>query len=98
MQALAQQLSPALGGIYNLVLLIAISTTALSNGAGLLKRLEGNLQWPRAVQAGLILLPAVFFVNWPLSEVVAIIYPILGYVGLIMLVAVIIKLKPLTKT
>ncbi len=98
MLALAQKINPALGACYNLALWIAIFTTALSNGAGLLKRLESKVKWPRPMLAGLILLPTIIFVNWPLAKMVGIIYPLLGYVGLIIIIAVIIKLKPFVNT
>ncbi|MCR4440588.1 MAG: hypothetical protein QHH10_00625 [Peptococcaceae bacterium] len=93
MLTLAASIHPAAGWSYSLILWTAIFTSALSNGFGLMKRLAGRLSWPRPVLALFIFLPTFAFIGWPLSRVVAFVYPLLGYFGLLFIAAVIIKKK-----
>jgi uncharacterized membrane protein YkvI len=88
MLALSAQVSPFDVWIYSFVLWTAILPTAVGNGFGLFKRLQGRLNWPKPVLALITILPAVIFVDWPLSAAIGTIYPLLGYSGLIFLVAI----------
>lgn len=81
------------GWSYSFILWAAVFTTALSNGYGLIRFLEAKFLWPRALLALLIILPVLPFIGWPLDRAVGIIYPLLGYLGLIFLGAVIFRLK-----
>jgi len=93
MLALAVQLHPWSGRLYSLVLWTAILTTALSNGFGLLKRLESSISWPRPLLALAVLVPTFPFVGWPLAKAVGTIYPLLGYAGVVFILAVIRKIR-----
>lgn len=92
MLLLAIYLNSYLGKLYSLILWLAILTTALSNSFGILKRLEIRFLWPRPILALIILFPTVFFMNWPFVRAVEVIYPLLGYVGFILLIAIVIKI------
>lgn len=91
MLVLAAKIAPCAVWIYSFVLWAAIITTALSNGFGMLKRLQSRTNVPRALLPLLILLPSLPFMKWSLSSAVGIIYPILGYSGLIIIIAIIYK-------
>lgn len=94
---LAEQISPEVVGMYFFVLWAAILTTALSNGFGLLKRIQAKLDMPRPILVLLIFLPSLPFMNWSLSGAIGIIYPLLGYIGLIFIAAIVYKTLKLLK-
>jgi len=91
--ALAQALGSWLGKCYSFVLWAAIFTTALSNGLGLLKRLEGFHIGAKPLIAIGIFLPTLLLLGWPLSKAVGVLYPILGYLGLILFAAIVLQSK-----
>lgn len=93
MLEMARKTAPLAGWTYSFILWAAIFTTALGNGYGLLKRLQTKFNWPRPLLAFLIFLPLLPFISWPLDRAVSIIYPLLGYLGLIFLGAVIYRIK-----
>lgn len=76
---------------YSLVLWAAIFTTALGNGLGLMKRLEALKPGPRPLYAALPFIPSMLLMGWSLSSAVAVIYPFLGYLGLILCIAILIN-------
>lgn len=91
MLALALQVNPLIGWFYSLILWMAILTTALSNGFGLLRRLEEITVIPRPLLGVLLLIPAVPFVGWPLPGIIRTVYPLLGYGGLLLMVVIFLK-------
>lgn len=91
MLALAARIGPWAVWIYSFVLWAAILTTALSNGFGMLRRLQARFNIPKPLLSLLILLPSLPFMNWSLSSAVGIIYPLLGYSGLIFIAAIIFR-------
>lgn len=91
MLALAQALNPWIGKGYSLVLWVAIMTTALGNGIGLMRRLESSWPGARVLTAFVPFLPTLLFFGWSLERAVVVIYPLLGYLGLILLVAIILS-------
>lgn len=93
MLALAESQNEWLSWGYSFVLWAAIVTTALGNGLGLQRRLEGIWHGPKPVLAVLPFLPTLFLLGWPLGRAVGIIYPLLGYLGLILFLAVLVKSK-----
>lgn len=93
MLALAGQIHPWVGLIYSLAMWAAILTTALGNGFGLLKRLENCCAWPRPLLSMAVFLPTLPFVGWPLARAVGTVYPLLGYVGILFIVAIIMKIR-----
>ena len=93
MLALAAQLCPWAGPLYSLALWGAILTTALSNGFGLIKRLESSSRWPRPLLALAVLIPTFPFMGWPFARAVGIIYPLLGYIGVPFIIAIILKIR-----
>lgn len=97
MLSLAARISPGVVRMYFFVLWAAILTTALSNGFGLVKRIHAKLAMPRPVLVFLIFLPCLPFINWSLSGAIGIIYPLLGYIGLIFITAIIYKTLRLAK-
>lgn len=95
MLAMAQRISPWAGWAYSFVLWAAILTTALSNGFGLLKKFGNRVAWPKAVIAFGIFIPTLPLLGWRLAQAVAVIYPLLGYLGLIFLAALVVNIiKP----
>lgn len=91
MLVLAVKLHPWMGGAYSLALWVAIITTALAIGLGLLKRVQRFCDWSRARCLLLIFLPTFPFVFWSFPQMVAIIYPLMGYMGLAFLLAILLK-------
>lgn len=88
---LAYHINPIVGRCYSFVLLAAIVTTALSDGIGLLKRLEKIIYLPKYILLGFIFLPTLFFINFSFKAAVGLMYPIMGYAGFLLLTAIIIK-------
>lgn len=91
MLALALKINPLIGWFYSLILWVAILTTALSNGFGLLRRLEEIAIIPRPLLAVLLLIPAAPFVGWPFPGIIRTVYPLLGYGGLLLMAVVFLK-------
>lgn len=93
MLALAGAQNAWLSKGYSFVLWVAIFTTALGNGLGILRRIEGICSWPKPILAALPFLPTLLLFGWPLGKAVGVIYPLLGYLGLILLLSIIVKNK-----
>lgn len=91
MLVLAYNVHPLMGWAYSFVLWIAILTTALSISFGLLKRLEQLLSWPKFLVILLIFVPTFPFLYWSFPQMVATIYPLMGYSGLFFLCALLYK-------
>lgn len=91
MLVLAAQLHPWVGGAYSLALWVAIITTALAIGLGLLKRVQQFCAWTRWRCLLLIFLPTLPFVYWSFPQMVAVIYPVMGYLGFAFLFAILLK-------
>lgn len=91
MLVLAAKLHPWLGRAYSLALWVAIISTALAIGLGLLKRIQRFSDWARARCLLFIFLPTFPFVFWSFPQMVAIIYPVMGYMGLAFLLAILLK-------
>lgn len=82
---LADQISPALGLLFSIILLIAIYTTAV----GMLWTVstqfaKGNVFKYRIITIGLTLL-GFFGGLFPFAKIIDLIYPIVGYIGLILI-------------
>lgn len=90
---LAAQFHPWVGRLYSVALWGAILTTGLSNGFGLLKRLEGGGRRSRTLLALAVVSPAFLFVGWPLARAVGTIYPLLGYIGVLFMIAAIFRIR-----
>lgn len=93
MVALASRLNGALGTVYGLMLLLAMFCNALASLVGLVSYLEQKARFVRAkkkpVLAGLCLLA------WAASllgfgEIIAVVYPIFGYLSIVFVVCVVI--------
>lgn len=91
MLTLAGQQNMWLSKGYSYVLWSAIFTTALGNGLGVLRRIEGICSWPKPVLAALPFIPTLLLFGWPLGRAVGVIYPILGYLGLVLLLSIMVK-------
>lgn len=94
MLVIAKKIHPLTGWAYSFVLWIAILTTAMSLGFGLLKRLQSFVLLPRALAIFIIFIPTFLFLCWSFSQMVAIIYPLMGYLGMIFLLIIPIKTLP----
>lgn len=94
MLVLAKKIHPLTGWAYSFVLWIAILTTAMSLGLGLLKRLQSFVLLPRPLAIFIIFIPTFLFLFWSFSQMVAIIYPLMGYLGMIFLLMIPIKILP----
>jgi len=91
MLVLAYNVHPLMGWAYSFVLWIAILTTALSISFGLLKRLEQLLNWSKFIIILLIFIPTFPFLYLSFPQMVATIYPIIGYSGFAFLCALLYK-------
>ncbi|MGI6587985.1 MAG: hypothetical protein ACOX2N_04235 [Peptococcia bacterium] len=91
---LAYRVHPFLGWAYFFVLWIAILTTALSISFGLLKRLEHLLTIPKYLIIILLFAPTLPFLYWSFPQMVTIIYPLIGYSGLVFLGVLLLKVLP----
>lgn len=87
---LAFMMNQGAGWCYALVMIIAMYTTALANCYGLVVNYEGRFK-RRSGLLLMILLPAMIFIPFDFAFLVGIIYPILGYLGIPMMLALIIK-------
>ncbi|HHZ16423.1 MAG TPA: hypothetical protein PLJ33_05055 [Peptococcaceae bacterium] len=91
MLTLANRVHPWIGLAYSVALWGAMVTTALSAGLGLLKRLLPIVTGPRWFCLLLVFLPTLPFVYWSFPQMVAVIYPLMGYLGLGLLLAIFYK-------
>jgi uncharacterized membrane protein YkvI len=91
---LACGVHPFLGWAYSFVLWIAILTTALSISFGLLKRWEQLLSIPKPLVIALLFAPTLPFLYWSFPQMVTVIYPLIGYSGLVFLVVLLLKNLP----
>lgn len=91
MLALANKINGSLGKVFSFMLWVALLTTAMSNSYGLLRRIESSLHWPKPCLILLIILPTLPFLGWSFSQAVETIYPLLGYIGVFFLIAIIVK-------
>lgn len=91
MLELAGNIHPLAGKAYILILWVAIITTALSNAYGLFVRIIDRGKITRPLAIIIIFLPSFLFVKFPFVKAVEIIYPLLGYLGMVLLIAIIIK-------
>lgn len=85
---LAERINPQIRLLYFFGLWAAVLTTGLADGFGLLKRLEDTVNLPRPLLLLLIFLPTLLFFGWSLSTAVGLIYPLLGYLGLTFIAAI----------
>lgn len=88
---LAGNIGPTAKKIYVLILWIAILTTALGNAYGLLVRIIDLVKVSRYVAVIMLFIPSLFFLRFPFVKAIEIIYPLLGYLGLVLIGAIIIK-------
>lgn len=91
MLELANNINELAGKLYIVVLWMAIITTALSNAYGVLVRIASWGKIPRPLAIVVIFLPSFLFMEWPFAKAVETIYPLLGYLGAALLVAIIVK-------
>lgn len=88
MLALAGRVHPWAGAAYSVVLWAAIITTALAIGLGLLKRVQHFTRLGRALCLMLVFVPTIPFLFWSFPQMVTVIYPLMGYLGLLFLLAI----------
>lgn len=86
--ALASLQNCWLAKCYALVLWVAIITTALGNGLGLVRRMSRFRLIPKPIINALPFLPAIALLGWPLGRAVGLIYPLMGYLGFIIIIAI----------
>lgn len=91
MYVIAGRIGKLPGLLYTGVLWSAIMTTAVSNGFGLIQRLEPLLPWPRPILALLPLLPASLLMGWTLSRAVRVIYPLMGWFGVVIFAVIVLR-------
>ena len=94
MLMLAKKIHPLIGWSYSVVLWIAILTTAMSLTLGLVKRLQSFIILTRGCALVLIFLPTLTFLFCSFSQMVAVIYPLMGYLGVIFLLIILRKSLP----
>lgn len=88
MLVLAGRVHPWAGLAYAVGLWAAIITTALALGLGLLKRVQHCTKRGRAFCLMLVFLPTLPFLYWSFPQMVTVIYPLMGYLGLLFLLAI----------
>lgn len=81
---------PKIKSVYGMIILISIFTTAISLGISFLKNVSINKK-SYNVLSGLICASAVIFSNIGFSNLVNMMYPILGVLGLLQLILIIKK-------
>jgi uncharacterized membrane protein YkvI len=91
MLVLAGRVHPWAGIAYAVGLWAAIITTALALGLGLLKRVQHLTKGGRAFCLILVFLPTLPFLFWSFPQMVTVIYPLMGYLGLLFLLAILRK-------
>ncbi len=91
MLALANKINSSVGKVFSFMLWFALLTTALSNSYGLLRRLGSSIPWPKHYLILLLILPTLPFAGWSFSQAVETIYPLLGYIGVFFLIAILIR-------
>lgn len=88
MLLLAQSMGPVFGYGYGLVMILAMYTTALANCYGLLVNYQEYFK-KRTTLLWLILLPTAAFGPFNFGQLVALIYPLLGYASVPIMAAMI---------
>lgn len=91
---LAYGIHPSLGWAYSFMLWVAIFTTALSIGFGLLKRGEQLLPLPKVFIIALLFASTLPFLYWSFPQMITTIYPFIGYGGFVFLAVLLFKTLP----
>ena len=79
---------PKIKNIYGIIILISIFTTAISLGISFLKNISINKKTYNVISI-LICVSAVIFSKFGFSNLVNMMYPILGFVGLLQIIQII---------
>lgn len=88
MLVLAQGHNQILGIIYTISLWIALLTTALANGFSVVKRINKVTKLPNSILTASILLMTFPFISWEFSVLVSTIYPLMGYLGVLLFIGI----------
>ena len=83
---------PEIKKIYGIIILISIFTTAISLGMGFLKNVVNNKRGFNAISI-LMCISSVIFSGFGFSNLVNLLYPILGVFGLIQIIQIFCKLE-----
>jgi len=90
MVLLARQIHPFIEKLYTVALLIALFTTALANAHSLTTRLSNKNKNNYRKILALIIISTILFIPWKFSVLVGSVYPILGYLGVPVIMGLII--------
>ncbi len=81
---------PGIKKVYGIIILISIFTTAISLGIGFLKNVSSSKKSFNVI-AVLMCMSAIIFSGFGFSNLVNLLYPILGVLGLIQIIQICIK-------
>ena len=88
---LTMAVNQTIGKLYSFGLWIALFTTALANGHSLSKRLREYTKVSYSKIIIFVLLSTIVFIPWKFSVLVGFIYPILGYLGIPLIIGIILS-------
>jgi uncharacterized membrane protein YkvI len=92
MLVMAHKIHPIIYYAYFFALWSSILTTAIGNGYTILKRLQQIVYISRPLGCILVVVSTFPFLYWSFSTMVAVIYPMIGYLGFIFLLAIPLRL------
>ncbi len=81
---------PTFRGVYGIVILLSIFTTAISTGISFLENILKNKRYFPQI-AGIMCITSVIISNFGFSNLVNFSFPILGYLGLIQIIYILLK-------
>lgn len=92
---LTAAVNKTVGFLYCIGLWIALFTTALANAHSLAKRMtvRANLSYKKVLL--IVIISTIILIPWKFSTLVGVIYPILGYLGIPLIIALILELPRL---
>jgi uncharacterized membrane protein YkvI len=92
---LTKAVNQVMGLLYSLALWIALFTTALANAHSLTKRMAAKTYLSYKKVLFLVIVSTVIFIPWNFSTLVGVVYPLLGYLGIPLIIAIFIELPGL---
>lgn len=84
---------PGLKYLYGIILWLGILTTAVANAYGFAQRLAALSRLSYRTCLGLTLLAAIPFAQFSFADLIQIVYPFFGYVGLALMAGLVFKLR-----
>lgn len=92
---LTAAINRTVGFLYSIALWVALFTTALANAHSLAKRISSKTSSSYKKVLFLLIISTVIFIPWNFSTLVGVVYPILGYLGIPLIIALFLELPRL---